>query len=812
MGNESVVNTRIVTGLEISSLDGNQFVELSEVYSQKDIPVTKDNIPRQEDIEGWPHLKEVRIPTIQAEVGLLIGANVPKAMEPLQVVNSVDSGPYAVRTILGWTVNGPLRGGSDIVETNILTGIVANRISVAKLEELWQLQFKQDFPDAGQNEDTEMSKEDHQFISMVSQSAKLEDGHYSVCLPVRKKTLYMPNNRAVAEQHALNLRKRFSRDVKFHGEYVAFMDDLVKKGYAVKLDGAGREPTEGRMWYLPHHGVRHPTKQKLRVVFDCRASFQGTALNQQLLQRPDLTSLLVGVLMRFRQETVAVMADVEAMFHQVRVSSEDTDLLRFLWWPERNYDLDLVEYKMLVHIFGATSSPSVATFALQKCATDFADEFGQETAKTVKFNFYVDDCLKSASDEDTAITLCTELRSMLAKGGFRLTKWSSNSRKLLSSIPEKERAQGFQYLDLDENNLPMERALGIQWCAESDQFRFKINLKDRPHTRRGLLSLVSSIFDPLGFLAPVVLPAKRILQDLCRQKYSWDQDLPDSIVKIWKKWISSLPQFEKFRVNRCIKSKQFGAPVNAQLHHFADASENAYGTTSYLLLRSETGEAQCTLIMAKARVAPLKSPTIPRMELTAATVATKMDKLLRKELELELAESVFWTDSMAVLKYLNSESTRFKTFVANRVSVILEHSQTSQWRYINTTLNPADHVSRRQTVEAFLKNESWLSGPSFLFRSQDQWPKNPDPGMLDIDDPEVKRVTQVHIIQAQEPKHIMDQWMNHYSSWTALKRAVAWFLKLKDLLKELKEKRKELKELGGESKMIEFKKALKERT
>lgn len=806
MGNESIVNTHIVTGLEICSLDGNQFIELSEVYSQKDIPVSKDNIPRQGDVDCWPHLKEVRIPTVQAEVGLLIGANVPKAMEPLQVVNSVDNGPYAVRTILGWTVNGPLRGGSNITNTNTQTGITANRISVAKLEELWQMQFKLDFPDAGQNEDIEMSKDDHQFVSLVSQSTILVDGHYSVCLPVRKELLCMPNNRAVAVQRALNLKKRFSRDVKFYGEYVAFMDDLLKKDYAVKLDGAERAPTEGRTWYLPHHGVRHPTKQKLRVVFDCGASFQGTSLNQQLLQGPDLTSSLVGVLLRFRQETVAVMADVEAMFHQVRVRSEDTDLLRFLWWPDGNYELDLVEHKMLVHIFGATSSPSVATFALQKCATDFADEFGQEVANTVKKNFYVDDCLKSTANEDTAITICAELRSMLAKGGFRLTKWSSNNRKLLSSIPEKERAQGFQDLDLDEESLPMERALGIQWCAESDQFRFKINLKDRPHTRRGLLSLVSSIFDPLGFLAPVVLPAKRILQDLCRQKYGWDEDLPDTVIKSWKKWISSLPQLEKFGVDRCVKSNQFGAPVYAQLHHFADASEDAYGTTSYLLLRSATGETQSTLIMAKTRVAPLKSPTIPRMELTAATVAVKMDRLLRKELELELHESVFWTDSTAVLKYLNSESTRFKTFVANRVSAILEHSQVSQWRYVNTTLNPADHVSRGQTVEVFLRNESWLSGPSFLVSSQDQWPKIPDPGMLDIDDPEVKRTTYVHVIQAQESENAMDQWMNHYSSWTALKRAVAWFLKLKDLLIVLREKRKEPSE---ESRMTEYKKALK---
>ncbi len=806
MGNVSIVNTCIVTGLEISSLDGDEFIELSEVYSQKAIPVTKDNIPRQEDVNSWPHLKDVKLPTIQAEVGLLIGANVPKAMEPLQVISSVDDGPYAVRTILGWTVNGPLRGG---METNNSKEVTANRISVAKLDELWQLQFKQDFPDAGQNEDIEMSKDDHQFIHVVSQSSKLVDGHYSVCLPVRNKALCMPNNRSVAEQRALNLRKRFSKDVKFHAEYVAFMDDILKKGYAVELDSAEQEPTEGRTWYLPHHGVRHPVKQKLRVVFDCGASFGGTSLNQQLLQGPDLTSSLVGVLMRFRQETVAVMADVEGMFHQVRVSDEDTDLLRFLWWPDGNYEQELVEYKMLVHIFGATSSPSVATFALQKCATDFVEEFGEEAANTVKKNFYVDDCLKSTSDEDTATTLCANLRSMLAKGGFRLTKWSSNSRKLLNSIPEEERAQGFQDLDLDEHNLPMERALGIHWCVESDQFKFKVNLKDRPHTRRGLLSLVSSIFDPLGFLAPVILPAKRIMQDLCRLKYSWDEDLPDNVINSWKRWISGLQQLEKFGVNRCVKTKQFGASVFAQLHHFADTSEDAYGTTSYLLLRSATGEAQSTLIMAKARVTPLKSPTIPRMELTAATVAIKMDKLLKKELELELDESIFWTDSTAVLKYLNSESTRFKTFVANRISTILEHSQTSQWRYINTTLNPADHVSRGQTVEAFLNNESWLSGPSFLLCPQDQWPKNPDPGMADINDPEVKRVAQAHVIQVQEPKGAVDQLMIHYSAWMKLKRAVAWFLRLKDLLKELKAKRKEQNTSNEEDRMNQFKKSYK---
>lgn len=653
-----------------------------------------------------------------------------------------------------------------------------------------------------------MSKDDLQFMSMVSQSVELKNGHYTVCLPVKSEVLHMPNNRSVAEQRALNLKRRFSNDESYYNEYVAFMDSILEKGYAVEITNAENEKCNNRVWYLPHHGVRHPVKQRLRVVFDCGASFAGTSLNQELLQGPDLTSSLVGVLLRFRQEAVAMMADVEAMFYQVHVSDKDTDLLRFLWWPHGDYSKPLVEYKMLVHIFGATSSPSVATFALQKCASDFGSEFTPEAARTVFKNFYVDDCIKSTIDEDGAVSLAANLTEMLAKGGFKLTKWSSNSRTLLNTIPANERATGFQDLDLDNDYLPVERALGIQWCAETDQFQFKINLKDRPHTRRGLLSLVSSIFDPLGLLAPVILPAKGLLQEICRLKYSWDEELPDNIIRVWNKWLSGLNLLEGFKVDRCIKSKHFGVPVSAQLHHFADASEDAYGTASYLVLHNANGDAESTLLMARARVAPLKTPTIPRLELTAATVAVKMDKLLRKELELDLKDSIFWTDSTAVIKYLNSETTRFKTFVANRVTAILQQSQPCQWRYVNSVCNPADYVSRGLAADAFLQCEDWLSGPSFIIQSSDMWPTNPDPTILECEDLEVKKMVQIHAVQIQL-SNATDKLMLHFSSWIKLKRAVAWFLKLKRLLMELRMKRKEMSASNEEHKMEDFKKKMK---
>ncbi|XP_035988947.1 uncharacterized protein LOC118561130 [Fundulus heteroclitus] len=251
----------------------------------------------------------------------------------------------------------------------------------------------------------------------------------------------------------------------------------------------------------------------------------------------------------------------------------------------------------------------------------------------------------------------------------------------------------------------------------------------------------------MGLLAPVILPVKKLLQELCRIKYSWDEELPDTNIKGWKKWLSGLKLLEEFGVDRCIKTKHFGRPVFAQLYHFADAIEDSYGTVSYLVLHNDSGEARSTLLMARARVALLKTPTVSRLELTAATVAVKMDKLLKKELELELKDSVFWTDSTAVIKYLNSETTRFKTFVANRITAILQHSQPCQWRYVNSSSNPADFVSRGLTAESLLLCGDWLSGPSFLLQTSDLWPTNPDIRVADCEDLEVKKVAQVHTVQ-----------------------------------------------------------------
>ena len=285
--------------------------------------------------------------------------------------------------------------------------------------------------------------------------------------------------------------------------------------------------------------------------------------------------------------------------------------------------------------------------------TDFFQEY-----KAFMNNILEKGCLKSVATEDQAAALVKELMTLCASGGFYFTKWVSNRRVLLGSIPDHKRAAEVKDLDLEHDELPVERALGVQWCTSTDSFRFKINLSDKPCIRRGILSVVSSVYDPMGFLAPLLLPVKLILKDPCKEKKGWDEEIPEKPRRTWKKWLTDLDKLSELSVNRCFKPTAFGPTKAAQIHHFSDASQDGYGVVSYLLSKNDQGEKHVSFLMGKSRVAPLKQITIPRMELTAAMIAVKMDRMVRKELEVPLMESAFWTDSTTVLKNIENDALR----------------------------------------------------------------------------------------------------------------------------------------------------------
>ena len=200
------------------------------------------------------------------------------------------------------------------------------------------------------------------------------------------------------------------------------------------------------------------------------------------------------------------------------------------------------------------------------------------------------------------------------------------------------------------------------------------------------------------------------MQDLCRRNLGWDEQIPEDALQRWQNWLSALPTLEEIVIDRCFVPAEFGEIATRELHHFSDASQVAYGAVSYLRTVSKEGDIHCSFLIGKSRLAPLKATTIPRLELSAA------------ELDMKIERSVFWTDSTCVLKYIQNESRRFQTFVANRISKIHDTSKASQWNYVNTNLNPANDASRGLTADEILQNERWLKGLSFLWKSNEHWP------------------------------------------------------------------------------------------
>ena len=768
-----------LVSLQISDLKKEKVLDLPMVFSRPNLPIAADAISTQEDVKRWPYLKGIDIQQINAEIGLLIGNDVPEALQPKEVRQSRNGGPFATKTVLGWVLNGPLGRKEPRIHT--ANFVESNQTLNEQFLEFCNLEFN----DSMYSSKVTMSQNDHRALEIMEKTVKLVDGHYEIALPWKTYPPCLQNNKPMAERRLSMLKKRLEKDSVVLKKYGEFMGTMLSKDYARKVSSKDLGPLQTN-WYLPHHPAFNPQKPgKIRVVFDCSAKYQNTSINDQLLQGPDLTNSLVGVLSRFRQERIAVMADIEAMFHQVRVRPSDCDALRFLWWPNGNLGAPPEEYQMRVHLFGGTSSPSCANFALKKTAQDNEADFDHETIETVKQNFYVDDCLKSVKTEAQAVRLAAQLCKLLERGGFKLTKWLSNSKLVLESIPESERAA--QVKDLNFDQLPVERALGVQWSVCSDEFGFKISIKDRPASRRGILSIVSSVYDPLGFAAPFVLNAKLILQDLCRRKLDWDDAIPDEFLNRWKTWLLELPKLEQLKIDRCYKPVNFGELVSSELHHFSDASQSGYGAVTYLRSEDNNGKVKCSFVMGKSRLAPIKPVTIPRMELSAAVVATRLDRIAKQELTLPINGSFFWTDSTCVLRYIENQDKRFQTFVANRVATIHDSSSPKQWRYVNTQANPADHASRGLPADCL---EQWIQGPEFLLQSRESWPQRPADMSPDIasDDPEVKQVSAVYTSKTSEQDAII-HISERFSSWSRLKKVIAWILRYKTILQNLARKK-----------------------
>ena len=517
---------------------------------------------------------------------------------------------------------------------------------------------------------------------------------------------------------------------------------------------------------------------KVRIVHDCAAKLAGVSLNNQCYQGPDLINKLVSVLLRFRQYKYAIMADVEEMYMQIKVPQKDHNALRFLWLVN-----GLVrEYRMTSHLFGGVWCAASSTYALRRTVEDCPTEPSNIVKQAILNNFYVDDLLQSTRDITEARDIIVDTAAVLKHVGFRLTKFVVNSSELLNDIDESDRATVVKEIMPEM----MRKALGVHWEICGDTFSYVCKQKSPigPATRRTMLSFVSTMYDPLGLIFAIVLKGKLLFQEATRLKLSWDTPVPESLSYAWLEWLKSLNDLETLKFTRCMVPDAFTDGF-VEIHNFCDGSQVGFGCCIYIRVINKVGKVHVCLVAAKSRLAPLKRVTVPLLELASAFQAIKMDSLIRRELDIPLIASSFWSDSEIALAYIKNETRRFKVSVANRVSVIRESSSPDQWHHNEGNLNPADIVSRGCLVSEL--PDDWNTGPAFLWTHKCNWPQGDQMNdLIDETDPEVcndrAKSCNMCVGDIDRNKHPLQTRCDYYSSFYKLKKAVAWLLRVRDCL------------------------------
>lgn len=615
-----------------------------------------------------------------------------------------------------------------------------------------------------------LSSEDSQFLEIIGKGIHLNSiGNIEMPLPLRPNFKLPDNRHAVFNRTATTLKKMKSDNLE------ACLKQMQK---CLDNDQVEQVPTEELekkhgVFYLPVFCVAEKRK-KPRLVFDSSATYSGVSLNSILYKGPDLNNSLRDVLLRFRERPVAIISDIEAMFHCFYVNKEHRDYLRFFWFRNNDPKQPLVVFRAKVHIFGNKPSPPIATIGLRNTLT--RSEASAQVQLFVRRNFYVDDALKSAETVEEAIDIIKGAQSLLSRFNIRLHKIASSHQEVLQAFPEGDLAKGPIERSFEEGEI--QRALGVAWEASSDNFKLVVQLEDRPFTRRGILSVINSIFDPLGFVSPVALAGRIFQRKVIPRKdkmtpdlenLGWDDPIPEKFLAEWKMWQHTLKNLAKVTIPRSYVPLGFH-PTRQELHIFVDASQDAIGHCMYMRSINEKGEITVRFVCGSSKVSPHSATSIPRLELCAALDGVLAAKTVSDALERIPSAIYFHTDSMVVLGYISNEERRFSNYVTRRIQVIKSNSEKVQWAYVPTDQNPADLASR-PTEPKSLISSCWFTGPHWLSNLDYKFKSYVSKENIPEDLPEEILEKQVLLTSSGRDREVFTSLFSNLSSWKRIRQA-----------------------------------------
>ena len=557
--------------------------------------------PTKEDVERWQVLQGV-VPTEVVEIPrvmVLISMQHPELQRPQKVIRLEDGkdSPYVVETELGLV----LYGGEQVRAAKRVTVNFTRTWNQDQEVQSWLV--PNDAERVYDNTKVPSVCEQRAYKKMADEMM-IRDERYEIPLPFRESSVRMPNNRDQAARCLEAMRRKFLQNRDYFEEYAGAVRKYVTDGHAVQVPEEELEKGDGEVFYLLHHGVRHPKKRKLRVVFNLSKEYQGKSLNGEVDGCPDLLEKIVGVLMRFRQERIAVVGDIQAFFHAVNVPKKHADFMRFLWFRDGDPHGQLVEYRMKVQVFGGTASQAAAVMALQDCILRQKGKrwTGPQVDKAIR-SFYSDDFCASWDQSGGAKKMVQEVCEVLGERGFKLRGFASNDADVMRYLHQKH--------DVQEFNTDGVGVLGLQWDPKMDvishQFSRTRPAKER-YTKRECLSTVMGLYDPLGLLVPLVLPFKLVLHDLMIGGRDWDEQIDDPEHEEVERCIRNLQKASELKIPRCYRTRD-GAVKRQEMHVFADGSSSSYGCAVYIRTVQENGQSEVALVCAKKPFMPDNSAT-----------------------------------------------------------------------------------------------------------------------------------------------------------------------------------------------------------
>lgn len=621
-----------------------------------------------------------------------------------------DNLPQLRDTHFGWVVAGVVN--EPYVANTVIQH--ANNASIDSIEELIHQFWKiEEVPNVSPLSPEQQACEAHFQLTHKRDSS----GRFVVTLPFKDNIDQMDNCRPLALKRFLMLEKRFEHNLELKQQYSDFIKEYEDLGHCREIREFDDPPNQTN-YYLPHHAVLRPSSSttKCRVVFDASAKSEPSklSLNDVLQVGPVVQNGIFPITLRFRKHPYAFSADISKMYRQILTAQPDRRFLRIFWRSDRSHPLRVLELNTVT--YGTACAPYQATRSLVQLAKEEGSEF-PIGARILTEDFYVDDTLSGADTIDEAIKCQHQLKALLAKGGFHIHKWCSNSKEFIECIPLEDREKQVPLQEYGPNEVI--KVLGIMWDPNNDTFLIanppSTPPASKPATKRIVYSEVAKLFDPLGLFAPVIVTAKLLVQQLWRTKAGWDDRIDDDLQQKWYTIQAALPDLGRIHVPRCVT---FPETTAHELHGFADASGVAYGACIYLRSIFADGSASLRLLTSKSKVAPLHELSIPKKELCAALLLTKLNSQVITALQMPFREVVLWSDSTIVLAWLKKPLDRLETFVRNRVGTIQSESIGYEWKYIRSAVNPADIVSRGQLPEELRQNSLWWNGPQFLAASE----------------------------------------------------------------------------------------------